>query len=129
MVLTTEGDDWTAGMIAAANEMLRIAQMNNVDLAVLMDISAACGSQVIYTGARRSGTYQASQGVCAALLVERGIPVVSQRDFKTLDLLYCKLDSTHKPNVGLRDHHETDWYRGYFNKNGENKTGNSDQGR
>jgi uncharacterized protein YbbK (DUF523 family) len=113
-VLTSDGDDWTAGMISAAQEMLRIAQTAKADLALLMDISAACGSQVIYTGARQFEVYQASQGVCAALLTERGIPVVSQRDFKTLDLLYAKLDPTHEPDVGLLDHHESDWYRGYF---------------
>lgn len=35
-VITEDGQDWTAGMIAAANEMLRIAQENEVDIAVLM---------------------------------------------------------------------------------------------
>jgi hypothetical protein len=98
--------------------MLRIAQMANIDLAVLMDISAACGSQVIYTRARRSAVYQASHGVCAALLVEKGIPVVSQRDFKTLNLVFCKLDPTRKFGIDLCDHHESDWYRSYFNENG-----------
>ena len=115
-VLTAEGEDWTAGMISAAGEMLRLAQANKVHLAVLMDISAACGSQVIYAGARKSGVYQPSHGVCAALLVKNEIPVVSQRDFKTLNGLFRKLDPARDLRTDLRDHHESDWYRGYFNK-------------
>jgi uncharacterized protein YbbK (DUF523 family) len=121
-VLTPQGKDWTAGMIAAAHEMLRIARQNLVDLAVLMDMSAACGSQVIYSGARRSAPYQAAQGVCAALLVREGIPVVSQRDFETLDRIRCKLEPGRKPTPDLRDHHETEWYRSYFPASGTSAT-------
>lgn len=102
-------------MITAAHEMLRVARQNGADLAILMDISAACGSQVIYKGSRsRSRLYQASQGVCAALLIKAGIPVVSQRDFKTLHAVKRKLVPRLPPGDGLRDHHEGDWYRDYF---------------
>jgi uncharacterized protein YbbK (DUF523 family) len=119
-VLTPEGDDWTEGMIAAAHEMLRVARQNDADLAVLMDISAACGSQVIYKGTRsKSRVYQASQGVCAALLIQAGIPVISQRDFKTLHAIRRKLDPQLPPGDDLRDHHEGDWYRDNFVSAGE----------
>ena len=67
-VLSESGEDWTEGMIAAAHHMLEIARANEVRLAVLMDISAACGSQVIYRGARSTAAHQIGQGVCAALL-------------------------------------------------------------
>ena len=39
-------------MLGVAETMLRVAQKNDVHLALLMDISAACGSQVIYDGPR-----------------------------------------------------------------------------
>src|SRR5262249_51235536 len=113
-VLTASGEDWTEAMIAAAREMLRVASENSIRLAVLMDISAACGSQVIYAGARSDRVYQAAHGVCAALLIESGIPVASQRDFKTLEQIFCKLDPTRIAATDLRDHHEHDWYRTYF---------------
>jgi uncharacterized protein YbbK (DUF523 family) len=115
-VLIPGGDDWTDGMIAGAREMLRIARQSDADLALLMDMSAACGSQVISRGFRsRTGTrYQASQGVCAALLTQEGIPVVSQRDFKTLHAIRRKLDPRLPARDDLRDHHEGDWYRDYF---------------
>jgi uncharacterized protein YbbK (DUF523 family) len=109
-VLSERGDDWTDGMLAAAEAMLAVAQAHGVRLALLMDISAACGSQVIYAGARSEGTYQRGQGVCAALLIRHGIKVVSQRDHRTLDVLIGKLDPAHVPTPGLRDHHETAWY-------------------
>lgn len=113
-VLSAEGQDWTDPMIAAAHTMLRVAQTNQVRLAILMDISAACGSQVIYAGARTTSPHRMGQGVCAALLVENGIPVVSQRDFSTLDKLLSTLDPRHEPDPAARDHHESDWYVGYF---------------
>jgi hypothetical protein len=94
--------------------MLRVAQTNQARLAILMDISAACGSQVIYGGARLTSPYRTGQGVCAALLVENGIPVVSQRDFRTLDKILSKLDPTYAPDLAARDHHESDWYVEYF---------------
>jgi uncharacterized protein YbbK (DUF523 family) len=109
-VLSDEGEDWTAGMIDAARAMLKVAQHNNVHLAVLMDISAACGSQVIYRGQRQAGLYQAGQGVAAALLIRSGIRVVSQRDRRTLGRILARLDPSAPVDPAATDHHETDWY-------------------
>jgi hypothetical protein len=75
-----------------------------------MDISAACGSQVIYDGPRSHGRYQAGQGVCAALLIRHQIKVLSQRDYHTLDTVLSKLDPTYRADPVARDHHETAWY-------------------
>jgi uncharacterized protein YbbK (DUF523 family) len=109
-VLSESGEDWTDGMLAAAHKMLTLAQDNGVRLALLMDISAACGTQVIYDGFRIRQNYQSGQGVCAALLIRNGIKVVSQRDHRTLDLLRSKLDPTHEPSAHRQDHYETKWY-------------------
>ena len=113
-VIASNGEDWTDGMIAAAREMLGRAQSHGARLAVLMDISAACGSQVIYRGSRSNAPHQIGQGVCAALLARSGIPVVSQRDYLTLDRIMRRLDPDHESRSGLKDHHEIDWYRAYF---------------
>jgi uncharacterized protein YbbK (DUF523 family) len=78
-------------MIQAAEAMLAVAQRNEVRIAVLSDISAACGSQVIYRGARANGIYQVGQGVCTALLIQNGIKVVSQRDLKGVITSACAL--------------------------------------
>jgi uncharacterized protein YbbK (DUF523 family) len=115
-VLTASGVDWTEGMIMASERMLDIANQKRIELAILMDTSAACGSQVIYNGNRFSPNkvYQIGAGVCAAQLRRNGFVVISQRDFASLELLYAKLDSTHEPDLTKIDHHETEWFKGYF---------------
>ena len=109
-VLSEGGDDWTDDMVAASEAMLALAQRHGVRLALLMDISAACGSQVIYDGFRSRRRHQPGQGVSAALLIRNGIKVVSHRDHRTLDLLLRKLDPSFVPAASSRDHHETQWY-------------------
>jgi len=115
-VIASTGEDWTAGMIVAAHEMLRRALTHRAHLALLHDISAACGSQVIYRGARANAPHQIGQGVCAALLVRNGIHVVSQRDFKTLGRIARKLEPNYRGTDDLHDHHEIAWYREYFGR-------------
>lgn len=116
-VLTETGKDWTEGMVRAAEKMLEIALKEQVELAVLMDISAACGSQVIYEGNRfaENKVYQIGAGVCATLLINNGIKVISQRDYASLEILYAKLDPSHVINSSAIDHHEIAWYKEYFN--------------
>ncbi len=47
-------------------------------------------------------------------LIRGGVPVVSQRDYKTLDRIMRRLDDAYQAQDGLKDHHEIDWYRDYF---------------
>lgn len=115
-VLSESGKDWSEGMIKASEKMLQIARQEDIELAVMMDISAACGSQVIYEGNRFTGNkvYQVGAGVCAAQLMRNGFKVISQRDLASLEILYSKIDSSHLIDPGKKDHHETDWYKSYF---------------
>ena len=115
-VLTETGADWTEGMVAAAWKMLETAQKNDIEVAVLMDISAACGSQVIYDGNRFSENkvYQIGSGVAAAMLIRNGFKVISQRDYASLEILYAKADPAHTINPDAIDHHEIEWYKNYF---------------
>jgi uncharacterized protein YbbK (DUF523 family) len=118
-VLTETGKDWTKGMIDASLKILEVAQRENIELAVMMDISAACGSQVIYNGNRfaEHKVYQIGAGVCAAQLMRHGFKVISQRDFASLEILYSKLDPTHIIDSTKIDHHETEWFKEYFKMN------------
>lgn len=115
-VLSESGKDWTEGMIKASEKMLAIAKKENIELAVLMDISAACGSQVIYDGNRFSENkvYQIGAGVAAAQLIRNGFKVISQRDYASLEILYSKIDPTHQIDNTKIDHHEIEWYKEYF---------------
>jgi uncharacterized protein YbbK (DUF523 family) len=115
-VLTSTGVDWTEGMIAASVKMVDVARTNNIELAVMMDISAACGSQVIYDGNRyaENKKYQIGMGVCGAQLKRAGFKVISQRDFESMEILYSRIDPTHTINPEARDMDEHEWYVGYF---------------
>ncbi len=115
-VLTEEGVDWTAPLLAACEAITARAVADRIELALLLDMSAACGSQVISDGHRLipDRRYRRGAGVMAAALRRAGIPVVSQRDFATLERLWNRLDPTHPVDTAARDHHETDWYREYF---------------
>ncbi len=53
--------------------------------------------------------YQKGVGVATALLLEAGIPVVSQRDFRTLALLRARLEPGYQPSIDAHDHHEHPW--------------------
>ena len=115
-VLTESGIDWTEGMVRASEKMLEIARRERIELAVMMDTSAACGSQVIYDGNRfaENKVYQIGAGVCAAQLMRHGFPVVSQRDYASLEFLYARLAPSHPIDENAVDHQETEWYMGYF---------------
>ena len=91
--------------------MVAFAKEARVELAVLTDASAACGSQVISDGCRLVPVrrHQKGVGVAAAALLEAGIAVVSQRDFRTLALLRARLDPGYEPPDDARDHHEHPW--------------------
>lgn len=117
-VLAENGDDWSEGMIRASEKMLEVAKAEQVELAIMMDISAACGSQVIYDGNRFSENkiYQIGMGVCAAQLSRNGIKVISQRDYAALEIVYKKLNPEHKINSSAIDHDQTEWYKEYFRK-------------
>jgi uncharacterized protein YbbK (DUF523 family) len=114
VVLNESGDDWSQGMRHAAEAMLDQAQKHQVRFALLMDISAACGSQVIYSGARSNGVHQAGQGVAASLLIRNGFKVVSHRDYRTLGHIIHWLNPEFVPSPDLQDHHESDWYLQHF---------------
>lgn len=115
-VRAEDGTDWTEGLIRAAYAMRDLALKENVDLAILMDISAACGNSVVYLGSRFSANkvYQKGPGVAGAALMRAGIPVISQRDDRSLQLLRDLLDGTYTEGGSALDHWEKDWYQGYF---------------
>lgn len=117
-VFTESGVDWTEGMVRASEKMLDIAIAEKVDIAIMMDTSAACGSQVIYDGNRFDSNkkYQIGMGVCAAQLKRNGFLVISQRDFASLEVLFSKIDENYQIDKQKIDHHETDWYKSYFRK-------------
>ena len=98
-------------MLAGARAMLALAQAERAELALLTDASAACGSQVISLGCRLVPVrqHQKGVGVATAMLLEAGLPVVSQRDFLTLGRLRARLEPGWAPPPDARDHHAHPW--------------------
>ncbi len=110
-VLDEHRTDLTAGMLKGARAMLALAQAEQVDFAVLLDRSGACGSQVISVGCRfeEPVDHRRGVGVAAALLLRAGVHVVSQRDPRTLGLIGAKLDPAWGPAPDAVDHHMHPW--------------------
>lgn len=112
-VLDEHGEDLTEKMLLGAHAMLAHARAERVELALLTDASAACGSQVVSEGCRLVPEAERKRrkgvGVATAVLLEAGIAVVSHRDLRTLARLRARLDPTYEPPADLRDHHEHPW--------------------
>jgi uncharacterized protein YbbK (DUF523 family) len=110
-----DGRDITEDMVRAALAMRDKALNEGVELAILMDMSGACGSTVTYLGSRfaENKVYQQGPGVAAAALIRAGIPVISQRDDRSLRMLRDLLYGT-DTLTDERDHWEKEWYQSYF---------------
>jgi uncharacterized protein YbbK (DUF523 family) len=115
-VIDQHGTDLSAGMIDGAQKMAAFAVENRIEVAILLDMSGACGSQVISDGTRfvDEKKYRRGVGVATAALLRAGVHVVSQRDNRTLHRLVSMLDPTHVIDENAVDHHEREWYRTYF---------------
>jgi len=109
-VLTEEGEDWTDGMLEAAQAMLAVAQDHRVDLCVMLDVSAACGSTIISDGKRSEQRRIPGSGVCAALLIREGYPIVSQRDYATLARIHRLFEADWQSPEPERDHYQHPWF-------------------
>jgi len=117
-VITSSGTDWTDGMIKASEKMLKVADDNKIELAIMMDVSAACGNHVIYDGNRYAETkkYQIGMGVCGAQLNKAGYKIISWREYESLEILYSQIDPTHEVNKDAKDFDQHEWYIDYFKK-------------
>jgi hypothetical protein len=103
-------------MMKAAYEHRDRALRENVELAIRMDVSGACGSSVTYLGKRfaEKKVYQKGPGVAAAAPIHAGIPVISQRDDRSLHVLRDLPEGRPEAEQDERDHWEKEWYREYY---------------
>lgn len=85
-VINKDGNDVTENFVKGAQEALKIAKENNVVVAVLKDGSPSCGCRNIYDGSF-SGKKIQGAGICARLLLENGIVVMSENDIATARIL------------------------------------------
>lgn len=78
-VIDINGEDKTAQYISGAHEVLKICKENSVTTAILKQRSPSCGSSEIYDGSF-SGRLIPGCGICAALLKDNSIKVISEED-------------------------------------------------
>jgi uncharacterized protein YbbK (DUF523 family) len=109
-VLTEAGEDWTEGMLEAAHAMLAVAQDHRVDLCIMLDVSAACGSSIISDGKRSDQGRIRGSGVCASLLIREGFSIVSQRDYATLARIHRLFEPDWQSPEPELDHYQHPWY-------------------
>lgn len=76
-VINKDGIDVTENYMRGAREVLRLCRLYGVKKAILKEKSPSCGSKLIYDGTF-SRTLKDGNGICAALLRENGIEVVSE---------------------------------------------------
>lgn len=77
-VCTADGKDLAEEFIRGARQVLLLAELMQVDGAVLKTGSPSCGDRRIHDGSFE-GRCRAGDGVTTALLKEHGIPVFSER--------------------------------------------------
>ncbi len=76
-----DGRDVTDNYRRGAEEALRLARENDATVAVLKEKSPSCGRGMVYDGTF-SGRLIPGDGICAALLLENGIQVLTERDIE-----------------------------------------------
>jgi len=113
-VIADDGSNWTEGAVKAAHRMLDVARAGGARLAILLDISPACGSRVIYNGRHGTRIYRRGAGVSAALLIRNGYPVLTHRDERFLEELLGILKPDHIVDRNAVNHFEDSWFREYF---------------
>ena len=115
-VLDEKGVDFTDAMIRGAKAMLSTAHQADAELAIMTDMSAACGSQVISDACRlvEARRYRWGVGVATATLLRAGFHVVSHRDFRTLSRLRQHLDPDFVADATRPDHHHHEWTQAHF---------------
>ena len=103
-VLNVDGEDVTKAMIQGANHFLQFALSNDCRVAILMEGSPSCGSNVIMNSIGwPKGGLIAGEGVTAALLRRHGIQVLSSFDERKIDALLRKEVPGFEPELGLKN--------------------------
>lgn len=80
-VKTVKGKDVTREFLKGAEQILKIAKENKVELAILKAKSPSCGAGLIYDGTFSRNLID-GDGITAALLKKNGIKVMTEKDLR-----------------------------------------------
>ncbi len=79
-VINKEGRDVTSNYLKGAEKTLKIAQNENIKVAILKKNSPSCGSQKIYDGTFSNNLIE-GEGITAKLLKKNGIVVLDEDNY------------------------------------------------
>ena len=79
-VLNKQGEDVTAQFVSGAERALEICREHGCAGAILKARSPSCGKSVVYDGSF-TGTRVAGNGVFAQMLLDAGIPVMTEEEY------------------------------------------------
>ncbi|MBN2694618.1 DUF523 domain-containing protein [bacterium] len=79
-VFDKNGKDVTENFSKGANETLRVAQMFDIDIAIMTSHSPSCGKGLIHDG-NFKGDLTVGNGVTVALLKKHGFEVITDKEF------------------------------------------------
>ncbi len=91
-VFDESGRDVTTYFVTGANEALRVAENQDVRLAILKEGSPSCGSSLIHDGGF-TGSLIPGMGVTTALLENHGIKVFSEQQIQEADDFLSQLEA------------------------------------
>ena len=79
-VVNAAGEDVTDAFVRGAEKALEICRQNGCEAAVLKSKSPSCGKGLIHNG-RFDGGLTEGDGICAKMLMENGITVLTEDEF------------------------------------------------
>ena len=80
-VRSKQGEDVTEAFLRGAERAMEICRENGCTAAILKARSPSCGKGVIYDGSF-TGARVAGNGVFAQMLLDAGVPVVTEEDYR-----------------------------------------------
>lgn len=86
-VVTINGNDVTVNFKKGASEVLDVAKLNKVKIAIFKENSPSCGVHFIYNVKQNQKFKTSGKGVTTALLLENGLRIISEKEIEENSLI------------------------------------------
>ncbi len=86
-VVTIKGNDVTENFKKGASEVLEVAKLNKVKIAVFKENSPSCGVHFIFNVKQNQKFKTSGKGVTTALLLENGLRIISEKELEENSLI------------------------------------------
>ncbi|MCK5184867.1 MAG: DUF523 domain-containing protein [Candidatus Heimdallarchaeota archaeon] len=87
IVVTINGKDVTENFKKGASEVLEVAKLNKVKIAVFKENSPSCGVHFIFNVKQNQKFKSLVKGVTTALLLENGLRIISEKELEENSLI------------------------------------------